>query len=198
MAQIIDLRKKNAPLEVPKPPIESVPSVEPIVEPVIEIEAESPVLPLPEVSDIRWSTHLSPPHRRSQTFYITLGLVITAGLVAYFAHDFLFTVVLILSAVVLNLNATRPHRQSEITVHATGVSIDDQRHHYADMKSFWIEYQPNLKELSIEMKKGYSPRIKIPIEDTNPLEIRQAMVSYVPEKEHEKSFLDHIIRLIGI
>ena len=196
MAQIIDLRKKNTPLEAPKPPVEPTP----VTEPVVAVETESPTLPpaLPKALGISWSAHLSPPHRRDRILYITVALVITAGLVVYFTHDFLFTIVLILSAVVLNLNATRPHRRSDITVHATGVSVDDQRHHYADMKSFWIDYQPNLKELSIELKKGYAPKIKIPLEDTNPLEIRQAMVSYVPEKEHEQSLLDHVIRLIGI
>ncbi len=192
MAQTIDLRKKNAPLEVPKPPVEAAT----MAEPAVEVETESPALP--ETSAIRWSAHLSPPHRRDRVLYATIGLVVAAILVAYFAHDLLFTIVLILSAVVLNLNATRPRRQSEITVHATGISIDDQRHHYADMKSFWIDYQPNLKELSIELKKGYSPIIKIPLEDANPLEIHQAMVSYVPEKEHDQSLLDHIVRLIGI
>lgn len=193
MSQTINLRKKNQPLEVPKPQVE-LPSIN---EPTIEV-GDSHVPSLPEASGIRWSTHLSPPHRRDQILYITIGLIISAGLIAYFTRDFLFTIVLVLSAVVLNLNTTRPRRQSEVTVHATGVSIDDQHHHYADMKSFWIDYQPGLKELSIELKNGYAPRIKVPLEDTNPLEIRQAMVSYVPEKEHEQSFLDHIVRLIGI
>ena len=185
MSQTIDLRKK-----------EKISEPEPIIEPAIEVKTEIPIIP--EASDIRWSTHLSPPHRRKQVIYTTIGLLITAGLVVYFTNDFLFPIVLILSAVVINLNMTRPHRQSEIKVHATGVSIDDQNHHYADMKSFWIEYQPNLKELSIELKKGYTSKIKVPLGETNPLEIRQAMVSYVPEKEHEQSLLDHIVRLIGI
>ena len=167
---------------------------EPTAEPVIKIE--SPVLS--ETSDIKWSVHLSPPHHRDRIMYATVAFITTAVLVAYFTHDFLFTTVLILSAVVLNLNAFKPRRQSEISVHATGISIDDQRHHYADMKSFWIDYQANLKELSIEMKKGYTPRIKIPLENIDPLEIRRAMVSYVPEKEHEQSLLDQIIRLIGM
>ena len=197
MTQIIDLRKKQTPFEPPKPPAEPTLIEEPITKSVTETEPFD--LPdLPEGSDIRWSTHLSPPHHRNQTLYITIGLIISAGLIAYFTHDFLFTTILILSAIVLNLNAIQPHRQSEITVHATGVSIDDQSHHYADMKSFWVEYQPNLKELSIELKKGYTPRIKIPLEDANPLEIRRAMLSYIPEKEHEQSLLDHVVRLIGI
>jgi hypothetical protein len=192
MSQIIDLRKKNSPPEITKPVIQAPPA--PTVEPVVKIEP--PVLP--ETSHIKWSVHLSPPHRRDRIMYATVAFVIAAVLVAYFARDFLFTTVLILSAVVLNLNAFKPRRQSEISVHATGVSIDNQHHHYADMKSFWIDYQSDLKELSIEMKKGYTPRIKIPLEDTDPLEIRRAMVSYVPEKEHEQSLLDQIIRLIGM
>ncbi len=196
MAQTIDLRKKHSPLEVPKPVNQPL-AVEQVPEAIAENESPS-LLTLPEASDIRWSTHLFPPHRRKFMMYITFGLLVVAGLVVYFTHDFLFMIVLILAAIVLNLNATRPHRRSEITVHATGISIDDQRHHYADMQSFWIDYQPNLKELSLELKKGYAPRIRVPLEDTNPLEIRRAMLSYVPEKEHEQSLLDHIVRLIGI
>ena len=195
MSQTIDLRKKTSILEVPQPPAEI--EIVPVAEPLIE--TESPILNgSPEASDIRWSAHLSPPHRKDRILYATLGLVATAILVAYFAHDILFTIVLILSAIVLNLNLTRPHRQSHISVHATGISIDDQHHHFADMKSFWLEYQPNQKELTIDLKKGYSPRITIPLEDANPLEIRRAMLSYIPEKEHEQSLLDHIVRLIGI
>lgn len=197
MSQTIDLREKGEPPKIPRPPEEE--EIKPVIEPVTIIETQPVVFKDPiQESDIRWSTHLSPPHNRNQTLYITIGLIISAGLIAYFTHDFLFTTILILSAIVLNLNAIQPHRQSEITVHATGVSIDDQSHHYADMKSFWVEYQPNLKELSIELKKGYAPRIKIPLEDANPLEIRRAMLSYIPEKEHEQSLLDHVVRLIGI
>jgi hypothetical protein len=198
MSQIIDLRKKEAPLEPPKPPIIPVPTVElaPDNEPVIETEDES--LVYPETDGIGWWAHLSPPHNKKQTLNITIGLVLGAILVIFINQDFLFAIVLVLAAIVLNLNATRPHRPSEIKIHATGVSIDEDRHHYADMKSFWIHYYPNFKELSIELKKSYTPRIRVPLEDTNPLEVRQAMIAYVPEKEHEHSVLDHIIRLIGI
>jgi len=192
MSQTIDLRKKGALLESSKPAVEP----EPVEEPAIEVEGESSVLP--ETTAIKWFTLLSPPHRRNRVLYATIGLIVSAGLAAYFLHDFLFSVVLALAAIVLNLNATRPHRQSEITIHATGVSINDEHHHYADIKSFWIDYQPDLKELSIELKKGYTPIIKVPLGETDPLEIRRAMISYVPEKEHEQSLLDHIARLIGI
>lgn len=197
MSQTIDLRKKHGPLEVPRPPEEE--EIKPVIEPVAIIETQPAVFKdPPQESDIRWATHLSPVPNKERISYITGLLVVGAILIAYFTHDFLFSFVLVLSAIVLNLNKSKPHQKSDIAVHATGVSIDDQRHHYADMKSFWIDYQPNLKELSIELKKGYAQKIRVPLGDTDPLNIRRAMLTYVPEKEHEQSLLDHVIRLIGI
>jgi hypothetical protein len=195
MDQTIDLRKKNVPLEVPKPvqrPAE--PATPATVATVTEVPAEIDAL------EINWRTHLFPPHRLDRVLYVAGALGIVAFLVAYLAHDFLFTIVLVLAAVVLILNTTRPHRQSQISVHATGISVDDQHHRYGDIKSFWIDYQPEygVKEISIEFKKGYVPHTRIPLEDTNPLEIRRAMLAYVPEKEHEQSLLDHLIRRSGI
>jgi hypothetical protein len=194
MSQTIDLRKV-APLEAPKPPVEIEPA--PIAEPVIEVES-SPVMVPSDSSEISWMTHLSPPPRKERVFYIAGILAIAGILTAYLTHDFLFTIVLLLAGLVLVLNTMRPHRPSQIVVHATGIAIDDQRHHYADIKSFWIDYHPHIKEISIEFKKGYQSMMRVPLEDANPLEIRRAMLSYVPEKEHEQSLFDHVIRLIGI
>jgi len=202
MSQTIDLRKKE--LVVPKPePV--VPADEQVLEakPTPEVGSPTGNVGVAELEPITvgvtsWLTHLSPPTSRERIWYIVGILGISAVLVAYLTHDFLFTIILILAGFILLLNAYRPHHPHQITVHATGISINDEHHHFADMKSFWIDYQPHIKEISIELKKGYSPIMKIPLEDANPLEIRQAMISYVPEREHEQSLLDHIVRLIRI
>ncbi len=193
MTQTIDLRKKNAPLVVPEPikPKEEIP-VETTEDEIVAVPASE------EGADVVWSTHLSPPHQPKQILVFTILLIVAAGLIAWLQHDFLFTTILVLSAIVINLNATRPHRQSEIRIHATGISVDDQRHHYADMKSFWVDYQPNLKEVRVDMKKGYYQRLVIPLADTDPVEVRRVLLASLPEKEHELSLLDHITKLIGI
>ena len=129
-----------------------------------------------------------------------IGILLIGALASgIFFHDIIFTCVLALSAFVLLLNTTKPHRPSTIGIHATGISIDDNHHRFADMRSFWIHYYPpHLKELTVEFKKGLTHRLHIPLKNQNPLEIRQVMVSYVPEKEHEPSLLDHLVRIIGI
>ncbi len=151
----------------------------------------------PTTDGIAWTTHLSPQPQKGVVLVITFSLLILAGLVTYFSHDIIFAIVLVLSTVVINLVARKPSKPSEINVHATGISIDNDRHHFADMRSFWVDYEPNLKEVRIEMKKGYAQRLKIPLEDTDPLQIRRALLTYMPEREHELSLLDQIIRLIG-
>ena len=193
MSQTIDLRKKEeAVVMVPVPAPEPIPVAEP------ELEAEPAAMPAD--TGILWAAHMTPLPRRDRTLYFAGVLAVSAVLVAWFAQDLLFTLVLALAALVLVLNTTRPHRKSEVGVHATGISIDGQHHYYGSIRSFWIDYEPrlNMKELSIELRKGYTPRIRIPLEDTDPVQIRQAMIPYVAEKEHEQTLLDHVVRLLEI
>ncbi|KKW02270.1 MAG: hypothetical protein UY36_C0009G0005 [Parcubacteria group bacterium GW2011_GWA1_49_11] len=145
-----------------------------------------------------WLTHLAPPPDRRRAFYLSATLIIAAVLIAVFTKDIMLTIVLVMFCFVIILKAHQSYEPYHIKVHATGISINDDHHHYADMKSFWIEYEPYVKELSIEFKRGHLPRISIPLGDTNPLEIRRTMISYLPEKEHERSILDHLARIIGI
>ncbi|MEK9158030.1 MAG: hypothetical protein AAB638_02505 [Patescibacteria group bacterium] len=186
MSQTINLRKKEAEIK-PEPKVEAEVEI-----PESKREAE------PVASGISWMTYLSRPPRKNVALTIASMLAAAGCLVAYFNHDFLFMIVLFLAALIIILNTFRIHRPHHIRVHATGISVGDENHHFADMKSFWINYEPHVKEVSIHLKKAYMPMIKIPLEDTNPLEIRQAMISYVPEKEHEQSLLDDIVRLIGM
>ncbi len=189
MAQTIDLRTKE---ELPEPPQPPAPEI--VAEEVAQTEDE----PTESVT-ADWIAHLTPPPQHPRVWYMIGVLLISAILVAILAHDIMFTSVLALAAFVLFLNTFRPHQPSTIGIHTTGISIDDDHHRYADMKSFWIDYNPpHVKELSLEFKKGLTHRLRIPLQNQNPLEVRQVLMSYVPEKEHEPSMLDHLVRIIGI
>jgi len=72
-------------------------------------------------------------------------------------------------------------------------------YYYKELKSFWIDYNPNgSKELSLETRKWYLPYIKISIEEENPVGLRSFMIDFVPEKMHEPSLIDFISRKIGL
>lgn len=193
MAEVIDLRHKKE-LQAPPPPEEPTQELA-----AIEPEPEIQTMEVEPVSaHAIWITHLVKPPHRKNTYYLAIGLWLAALPVLFFFHDSLFAILLILSGLVLVLNLFRPHEPNRVAVHATGISIDDRHHHYADMRSFWIDYQPHIKEISIEFKHGLSPRLRIPLENQNPLEIRRVMIPFVPEREHELPFLEHIIRRLDI
>ncbi|MDO8495301.1 MAG: hypothetical protein Q7S32_02110 [bacterium] len=80
-----------------------------------------------------------------------------------------------------------------------GITIDDVSHRYTDLKSFWVEYEPQqLKELSFQSKKWYHSYIKIPLRKENPLEIREYLLAFLPEERHEDTIIEVIIRKLGI
>ena len=132
-------------------------------------------------------------------WYIAGILFIAATVVAYFRQDFLFSVILALVGIVLILRAHSTANPSHIHIDRTGISIDGQKYLYHEIGSFWVDYQPpHTKELSLEFKKVHYAPMCIPLENENPLEIRTHMIQFIPEKEHTRSTLEHVVRLLGL
>ena len=123
-----------------------------------------------------------------------------AGAIALliFRYDTLTSLFLILSSLVLILYGKQKPTMSKITVDQSGVGIDDGKHYYKELKSFWIEYNPGgTKELSLESVKWYMPYIKVMLNEQNPIELRSLIINFLPEKEHETSLVDHVGRKLG-
>ena len=189
MSQTIDLRKKELPKIIPPTP----PSPEP--EPEVKVQLELPA----QAETISWHAMLHRVPLKEVAWYIAGILFIAATVVAYFRQDFLFSVILALVGIVLILRAHSTANPSHIHLDRTGISIDGQKYLYREVGSFWVDYQPpHTKELSLQFKKVHHASIRIPLENTNPLEVRAHMIQFIPEKEHERSTLDYVIRLLNL
>ena len=117
----------------------------------------------------------------------------------FYQRDILMAIFLVLSSLMLILYANHRPTISKVVVSQAGVIIDDRPYYYKDLRSFWLDYNPNgPKELSLEAKKWYMPYVKVSIENQNPVELRSLMINLVAEKEHEKSLIDHIGKKFGL
>jgi len=199
MSQTIDLRKKQS---APKPFL--VPKL-PEVIPALSVSEEKEVFDLesePETTQdanaISWTTMMTHVPSKESAWYIVIILFLGAGAVAYFRQDMLFSIILVLVGIVVALRTySKPH-SSPIHLDRTGIAIDDQKYLYHEVGSFWLDYQPpHTKELSLQFKKVRHAPMRIPLESANPLEIRALMIQFIPEKEHERSTFDHVVRLLG-
>jgi len=130
---------------------------------------------------------------------IILALALGGSSLLFFGRDMLTAIFLLLVSLVIILYSNKRPLDSKITINEAGIMVDGNAYYYKDLKSFWINYNPNnIKELSLESKKWYMPYIKILTEKQNPLEIRSFLISFLPEKEHENSLTDIISRKIGL
>jgi len=208
MTRIVDLRKPKKKAEETQKTPESV------------VVAQKPELATPDVvttSGVPETSETKSPHENSPprfsweapSFYynpqkkylalIVIALMAGAAALLFYDRDTLLAVFLMLSSLVLVLYTNKKPDISKIRVSQAGVSIDDRMYYYRELKSFWIDYNPNgPKELSLEAKKWYFPHIKVSIERENPVELRSLMVNFVPERVHEQSLIDFVARKLGL
>ncbi|KKT27994.1 MAG: hypothetical protein UW43_C0007G0011 [Candidatus Yanofskybacteria bacterium GW2011_GWA1_44_21] len=160
-------------------------------------EAPKIVEPKKYETSISWTVEERANFRKSFLFSIFL---IVFGIVLFFLiNNILFSIVLTLGGIVLILSNTKKENKINICINTLGVEINERMYTYAKIKSFWIDYIPGRTgELSLEIKKWYMPYLRISLDSTNPLEIRHLMIEYVPEKKHEPSTVDIILKRLGM
>ncbi len=150
---------------------------------------------LPRIS---WRTPEFVYYEKSPDWYWALAIVTLALMaVAILQRDFLFGVLIVISSFAVLLYSVRRPKTVTIILSGAGVQIDDRLFSYDTLKSFWIFYRlGEEKELSVHSDRVVAPHIKIPLGPTNPNEVREYLLSYLPEQKQEESFIDLLARLM--
>ncbi|OGH49829.1 MAG: hypothetical protein A2746_01960 [Candidatus Yanofskybacteria bacterium RIFCSPHIGHO2_01_FULL_44_22] len=203
MSRIIDLKKIASQDKSPTPPadvkIDSKKENRPTTKKAAPDQPDKQTAPQesPALSwEIQPREHLSP---KIYSWLTAGGLLATAGVLIFFKKDYLTTIFLVLSSVVLLLQTAKKHPASKIAIGGLGISVGSNLYPFKELRTFWLDYVPgNAKELSLEPKKWYLPYIKIPVAGQNPVELRKILMNFLPEKEHEISLADIIGKKLGL
>jgi len=197
MSKVLNLRKRPVKVTQSLPsPIFVAQNLD-VQPPKKEVRVEEQVA---ERSQISWETlsfYYNP--QKKYLYVIETVLLASAAALFVFKQDILTPLFLALSSFVLFLYGRQKPVLYKITVDQSGILVNDIMYYYRDLKSFWIEYTPGgAKELSLESAKWYMPYIKVILNDQNPVEVRSFIINFLPEKEHEISFADHVNRKLGL
>ena len=209
MTEVVNLRKKQEEKKIRE-------EAERVAQKLVEMkEIEKPVYAAPIVAPVQpiaTPAIITPPHhteahhfewdvlifhsQSKRTLYsIVAGLCMGALLIYLFQDNPLLSIIFLLAAVAMVLHSTKEPEPEKIVINHAGVRWGERHHKFKDLRSFWIEYQPGgLKELILESHKWYLPHIKIPLEDRSPVQLRNLMIKFLPEEEHEYSIFDHLSR----
>jgi len=100
-----------------------------------------------------------------------------------------------LFVVVLYMYAIKEPEIIECELNKEGVNFNDRLFSYEGIASFWVLYEPPVKELILISKHKVMPKVTIPLGDANPIEIRDMLLAKgLIEKEEEESLSEIIAR----
>lgn len=136
---------------------------------------------------------------KKRWWFAALGLItfLLAG-GAIYLENYFFSVFIIGSGITLALFARRRPEKVRFSITSEGLEIGHRLHAFENLSSFWIFFDPPLfKELSVESKKMFMPRLRLPLGDVSQEAVRGALSQFLPEEKQEESFIALLARIVG-
>lgn len=149
-----------------------------------------------------WETHAYDRHERGPRWYVIMSLValLFVGYSVWTAN-FLFAFLILLAAIVLILAGNEHPSKALAQVGHNGIVWEGEFVPFDKVKHFAIVYQPpHVKVLYITPKSYFLPRLRIPLGEQNPIELRDHLKQYAFEDlalrdEHASDMLARLFRL---
>jgi hypothetical protein len=154
-----------------------------------------------DIQLIAWSGYSKAGRPNKVYIFVIFALLLTiAFFIGFFQKDIIASVFFVLAGVVVLILGYKKPKVENYEVGPSGVKIDDRVYRFSELKSFWVNYEPEagVKELSLQLKKRWNSYVKIPINDQNPVQIRSVLLNFVPEEEHQDTLIDLASRRLGI
>ncbi len=131
-----------------------------------------------------WQVPEYEKHERNKSWYILAGVIGLLFLIyAVYTKNFLFAVIIIVVALIMILHDSREPDLIKVSITDEGVIVGRKFYDYDEIKNFSIVYKPKqeVKNLYFEFKNVLRQRLSIPLQDMNPLSIRENLLKYLPE-----------------
>ena len=147
-------------------------------------------------NEIHWEAEEFAYHPKDSQWFITAGIVALGVFVSLLILKNVFgAATILLFFIIIYLYVTKKTTIIPVTINTRGVAVKNKLAPYSNIASFWILYEPPIKELILIRKEHFTPKITIPLGTANPIEVRNILLANaVKEKEEEESLTDIIAR----
>ena len=153
-----------------------------------------------EHKPIKWTFSEYIKHNRSRSWYFWAILIAGAIIVhSLLTGNWLFALIIIMIGIIMVINQQQNPRQMEFEIDHQGIRLGDKEYEYTQLSKFWIIYQPpHAKNVYFDFKSPFAPRLSIPLEKQNPVEVKSFLRQYLEEdlEQEEEPFSDAMGRLL--
>ncbi|MFZ6015316.1 MAG: hypothetical protein ACOYUZ_03085 [Patescibacteria group bacterium] len=153
-------------------------------------------------SDFVWEMPEHEHYHRSNTWYLIVSLIALASVIyGIWSTNYLFALIILISAVVLILAGNDEPGDVLVQIGNNGIVVNGEFVDFDKLFDFSIIYHPpHTKLLYIERKHSFKPRLKLYLEDQDPIAIREHLLQYLPEnlalrEEHLSDIVGRLLRI---
>ncbi len=152
---------------------------------------------------ISWEFSEHNTYTYSKKWYLIAFIVLLLFLLyAFLTTNFLFALIIIMFGIIIMLNHYRQPQRIKFVIDERGIQLGSKQYNYKDLNSFWLIYEPEqkIKALYFSFNSPWRPRLLIPLEKQNPLEVRAFLRQYLKEDldQTEEPFSDFLARFFKI
>lgn len=138
----------------------------------------------------QWSVNEYESHERTPFWFIgIMGIGIALVIYGMFSGNFLFSLIIILAAIILFLQSHQKANEVDFQITELGVVVGAKFYSYSELGNFYIIYNPpEIKTLYIETNSPVRPIIRVDLMSQNPVSVRSSLRMYLTEdieKEEE-------------
>jgi hypothetical protein len=147
---------------------------------------------------ISWDAPEYHHFERTNDWYWTLGIIaISAAILCIIFGSILFAIFILLAGLAVGLYAGREPSLVHYELHPKGIVADRVFYTYKSIESFWIDEHHALPRILLKSRKMFMPYITINFAHIPPEEIKEYLIEYLPEVEHEESWAHRLLEHVG-
>ncbi len=139
-------------------------------------------------------------YEKSDRWYVAAAIFLLA-IVAYamLTNGPIMAITFILVGIVGYIHMQKDPRIVTFTITTEGIIADKDMYLFENIHSFWIFYHPHhTKTISLHTKAAMLPFVHIPLQDEDPVYIRELMLPYIPEIKQEPSLIDTVEKVLHL
>lgn len=151
---------------------------------------------------IQWTFPEFTQYQRSKVWYFW-AIVITFFLLFYaiFTINFLFAVIIVIAAITLITKYRSEPNNITFKIIEDGIELENRFHPWETIEDFYIIYRPpEIANLYFDFKAVTKPRLTIPLQNQNPLKIKELLAQYIDEdlEKEEEPISEAISRILKL
>jgi len=135
---------------------------------------------------------------KNNDWYWAVGIItITAAVLAIIFNNLIFAILILVSAFALTVHAAKKPRIFHYEINDRGIMVNDILYPFLSLESFWISAYENPPKVLVKSHKTFMPYLSIYIEEVDPEKVRDILLNYIAETEHQEPISQKILENLG-